>query len=273
MSMNTAGREPPLQLGRVLLTGASGRMGEVLRPALAAHARILRITSRRELSTEHSNEEFVRGDLADLDQALAILDGVDSVVHLAGIPDEAPFDQIVQGNIIATQNLYEAARRSGVKRVIFASTNHVVGYYPATAELTPDDPPRPDTFYGASKVFGEALARLYFDKWGIESVCLRIGSFRDRPKDVRQLSTWLSHRDGVGLVLAALRAERVGCAVLFGISDNTRKWWDMSPAETLLGYRVQDNAEVFAEEFGEATSEFDRQGGAFASPEYTGGLG
>jgi uronate dehydrogenase len=248
-------------------------MGKVIRPFLSDQARVLRISSRGDLPIENPNEEFVRADLVDFDQALVALDGVDSVVHLAGIPDEAPFAQLVQGNIVATQNLYEAARRAGVKRVVFASTNHVVGCYPTTAEITADDPPRPDTFYGVSKVFGEALARLYFDKWGIESVCLRIGSFRDKPKDVRQLSTWLSHRDGVELVLAALRAERVGYAVVFGISDNTRKWWDMRPAEELLGYRAQDDAEAFAGEFGESISEFNQQGGAFASPEYIGGLG
>jgi uronate dehydrogenase len=258
----------------VLLTGAHGRMGTVIRPALGQAARRVRLTGRQETPGDLApNEEYVAADLSDSAQAHEAVAGADAIVHLAGIPDEAPFEALLTHNIHATYNVYEAARVSKTRRVVFASTNHVVGFYPTDQRIGPLEPPRPDTLYGASKVFGEALARLYYDKWGVESVCLRIGSFRDRPSDRRQLSTWLSHRDGIELVLSALSAESVGCTVVFGVSANASSWWADGAAEPPLSFRALDDAQRFAGDLAGLPQPGPCQGGAFTAADYEGGLG
>jgi uronate dehydrogenase len=173
------------------------------------------------------------------------MEDVDAVIHLAAVASEAPFDEILSGNITTTYSLFEGARRAGVRRVVFASTNHVIGFYPRGETVGPDDPVRPDTFYGVSKAFGEALGRLYADKYGLEVVCLRIGSFAERPTTTRQLSIWLSPRDCVQLVRCSLDAPAVGFTLVYGVSANTRSWWEDDAAAS-LGYRPQDDAEQFA---------------------------
>jgi uronate dehydrogenase len=250
-------------------------MGRVIRPALAQVAETVRLTGRRE-SPEGllaAHEEYVGADLADPAAAGRAVAGVEAIVHLAGIPDEAPFDDLIEANVRATGNLYEAARQAGARRVIFASSNHAIGFYPVTQRIGPLDPPRPDTLYGVTKVFGEALARLYYDKWGIESVCLRIGSFRERPENRRQLSTWLSHRDGVALVLSALTATEVGYRVVFGASANSRSWWSDDSGEPPLAYQPLDDAESHVDELASDGDAGAYQGGPFVAPDYRGGLG
>jgi uronate dehydrogenase len=200
---------------------------------------------------------------------------VDMVIHLAAIADEASFDDILAGNLTTTYSVFEAARRAGVRRVVFASSNHVTGFYPRGEPVGPDDPVRPDGFYGVSKAFGEALGRLYAEKYGLQVVCLRIGTFAERPATPRQLSTWLSPRDCIQLVRCCLDAREVGFTVVYGVSANTRSWWK-DDAAVSLGYRPQDNAEEFAGQIEEPPSGApsrlaDRlQGGSFVESDPSG---
>jgi uronate dehydrogenase len=266
-------------LSPVLITGANGYMGRSLRAGLRDQVSTLRLMTKAPLTDLHPNEENVVADLRDREGVGRALEGVQAVVHLAGLPDEASFGDILDTNIVGAHNLYEAAREHGVKRVVFASSNHTIGFYPRTTQLRPEDPPRPDTYYGVSKVFGEALARLYWDKWGIESACLRIGSFRERPEDHRQLSTWLSHRDGIELVSRCLQAPEVGFATIFGVSANLRSWWDIGDDARRIGYQPQDDAERYAGSIpgpsstpGATDLAAQLQGGAYVASDYTGGL-
>jgi uronate dehydrogenase len=208
-------------------------------------------------------------DLRDLVTVERAFKGVEKVVHLAAVPTEAPFQDILDSNLRTTYNVYEAARSQGVRRVVFASSHHATGMYPRSRLIGPDDPVRPDSYYGVSKAFGEALGRLYAEKWDLEVACIRIGSFLERPLSVRNLSTWLSYRDGVALSQTCLDAP-LRFAIVYGISNNTRAWWDVSAARE-LGYHPQDNAEVFAGQVERDSSElFDAQGGIYADPEFRG---
>lgn len=262
---------------KVLMTGAGGRMAAVLRPALRARYGGLTLLSGGEIHDLDPAERLHVADLGDLGATVAAAHGADAIVHLGGIADEAPFDAVLHSNIIGTYNVFEAARRQGVSRVVFASSNHVTGCYPCDEEISVADPPRPDTYYGTSKVFGEALGRLYYDKWAIETVALRIGSFRAAPEDERQLSTWLSHRDGIALVTRALEARDIGYLTIYGVSANTRSWWRLGAEAGRLGWAPIDNAEQFAaqlgaEPAGTAGTDHDcRQGGVYADAGYQGG--
>lgn len=199
------------------------------------------------------------GDLTDLAFARRAVAGCDACVHLAAIPVEAPFDQILQTNIQGVWALFEAARLEGCERVVFASSNHATGFYPITRPVTPSEPVRPDTYYGVSKVFGEALGSLYHDKFGLRVACVRIGSALPRPLDERHLSTWISPADLVRLFTACLTSADLGFAVVYGVSRNTRGWWDLEPGSR-LGYEPQDNAESYADEV-EALTAYQFQGG------------
>jgi uronate dehydrogenase len=198
--------------------------------------------------------------------------GIDVVIHLAAIADEAPWDDILKSNIEGTYMVFEAARQAGVRRVVYASSHHVIGFYPAAERVGPAHPVRPDSYYGVSKVFGEGLARLYHDKWGLEVVCLRIGCFRPQPEDVRQLSAWLSHRDGVELVRRSVLAPEVGFTTVYGVSANTRGWWDNDEAAASIGYVPRDDAEAHAALFSPADPAPAVHGGRFADPSYRGGV-
>jgi uronate dehydrogenase len=261
---------------RVWMSGAAGRMGSVLRHGLRRPGRVFRLVDRIPVVDSAPGEEVVVGDLTSLDLAQATMDGVDVAVHVAGIPDEAPFDELVRQNITATQRVLEASRRAGVKRVVLASSNHVVGGHLRTEQLDIDAELRPDSLYGVSKATVEHLGRLYHDKWGLEVVCLRIGSFRERPQDMRQISTWLSHRDGVHLFDRAIDAPDVGFLVVYGVSANSRSWWRNGPAAERLGFHPADDAEDFVAEIDDVVDSLDvpsLQGGPFAHPEYVGGRG
>jgi uronate dehydrogenase len=258
----------------VLITGAAGNIGRTLRAGLQGRYALLRLVDVAPQQAAGAGEEVLTVDLNDRLATEAAMEGVDAVVHLAAIPHEAAFDDILTGNITTTYSVFEAARRTGVRRVVFASTNHVIGFYPRGHTVGPDDPVRPDTLYGVSKAFGEALGRLYADKYGVEVVCVRIGAFAERPTMWRQLSIWLSPRDCVQLVRCCLDADAVGFQIVYGVSANTRSWWK-DDAAARLGYQPQDNAEEFAAQIEEPPPEAasrlaDRlQGGSFVEQDAT----
>ncbi|MFH0245640.1 NAD-dependent epimerase/dehydratase family protein [Streptomyces sp. HK10] len=237
----------------VLLTGAAGGLGTLMRGLLPSYGYTLRLLDVAPVEplpgAGERAEETITADLADRTALREAVRGVDAVIHLAGISLEAPFEKIVRANIEGTYNLYEAVREEGVGRVVFASSNHAVGYTPRPREGDPlipvDTPRRPDTFYGLSKCFGEDLAQLYRDRHGIETVSVRIGSCFPEPTTVRMLSVWMSPADGARLLHAALTAEGVGHTVVHGSSANTRLWWDLTSARA-LGYEPQDDSEPYA---------------------------
>jgi len=229
---------------RLLLTGAAGGLGRELRPRLRRLARVLCLSDIVELAPAGEGEEAMTAALQDASAVDRIVAGSQAIVHLGGISTEGPFAPILEANIVGVWHLYEAARRHGVKRVVFASSNHVTGFYRQDEVIAPGDPMRPDGHYGLSKAFGENVARFYFDRYGIESVCLRIGSSFPEPKDRRMLATWLSYDDLERLVVASLTAPVVGCTVVYGASDNTTTWWD-NTAAAHLGFRPQDSSERF----------------------------
>ncbi len=229
---------------RLLLTGAAGGLGRELRPRLKAHCDVLRLSDLAHLGPAQAGEEVMPVALQDRAGVLSLLDGVDAVVHLGGISTEQPFDDILQANILGTYNLYEAARIHGTRRIVFASSNHVTGYYRQDEVVDPSMPVRPDSYYGVSKAFGENLARFYFDRYGIETVCVRIGSSFPEVKDRRMLATWMSYDDLERLVVACLSSPVVGYSVIYGMSDNHHVWWDNTSAQH-IGYRPQDSSEPF----------------------------
>jgi uronate dehydrogenase len=227
---------------RLLLTGAAGGLGRVLRPRLSAHAQTVRASDIAEMAPAQAGEEVVRCDLADKAGVDRLVRGCDAIVHLGGISVERPFEEILEANIRGTFHLYEGARRHGVRRVVFASSNHVMGFHRQSDTLDADAPRRPDGYYGLSKSFGEDLARFYFDRYGIESACLRIGSSFPEPKDRRMLSTWLSYDDLSELVRRCLFAPRIGHTVVYGVSANRDVWWDNAGAAH-LGFVARDSSE------------------------------
>jgi uronate dehydrogenase len=264
--MTTA--NPTQSFRRILLTGAAGGLGRVLRQSLLPHAQTLRLSDIQSLGAAQSGEECVPCDLADKAAMQALLAGVDAVVHMGGVSTEAAFEPVLEANIKGLFHLYEGARVHGVRRVVFASSNHAIGFHKQGEVIDSDCLKRPDSYYGLSKSYGEDLSRFYFDRYGIETVCLRIGSCFPEPIDRRMLITWLSYRDLAELVRCALFAPNVGHTIVYGVSNNRDKWWDNSKAAH-LGYVAQDNTEAFRAKL-EATpalSEADPakmyQGGAF----------
>lgn len=261
---------------QVLITGAAGGIGSVLRAGLTGSYSLLRLADIRPCGNIARGEEEVVTDLTGMDAALAVTRGVDCVVHLAGVPREAEWERILPNNFVATYNLFEAARRNGVKRVVFASSNHVTGFHRVGRPVDPAMPARPDSRYGVSKVFGEALGRLYADKHGLSVACLRIGSFRERPQNARELRTWISHRDTVQLVQRCIDAPSFHFVVVYGVSANTRNEW-RDDAARLIGYRPQDNAEAYAAELESRTEASgpasDFHGGQYCAQEFDGDPG
>ena len=204
----------------------------------------MRIADRVAFGLAGEQEEFVLADLADASAVMGMMQGVDAVVHLGGVSTEAAFEPILQGNILGVYNLYEAARKQGVKRIVFASSNHVTGFYRQSETINASHPPRPDSLYGVSKAFGEDLSRFYFDRYGIETACVRIGSSFPEPKDRRMLATWLSFDDLHRLITACLTTPVLGHSIIFGMSNNAVTWWDNSQANH-IGYKAQDSSDVF----------------------------
>lgn len=239
--------------GRLLLTGAAGEIGSVLRRALRGTAERLRWHDIRPVQDARPDEEVQGGDLRDPAAAAAAVEGVDCLLHFAGIPRETGGtpEEIVATNVVGTHGLFEAARRAGVRRIVFASSNHVIGFQPADRFVGTDDPVRPDGHYGLSKVFGEAMGRLLADKHGVEVACLRIGAFRVRPGNVRELGAWISHRDMAQLARRCVEAPPFGFVVIYGISANRRAMWGGDgAARAAVGYVPEDDAEAWAAEIG-----------------------
>ncbi|MGY1811909.1 NAD-dependent epimerase/dehydratase family protein [Blastococcus sp. SYSU D00820] len=263
--------------GPVLLTGAAGRIGTVLRAGLPERGWALRSLDIAAIEEPRPGEETVQADVTDLGALTAAAEGAAAVVHMAGISGESTWPAISHANIEGTYCALEAARRAGVRRVVLASSNHATGFTerPASGLLREADAgPRPDTYYGVAKVTLEALGSLYADRYGLDVVCLRIGSAFPEPTTVRMLATWLSPRDCVALVDAALRAPSPGFRVVWGVSANTRNWWDLTAARE-LGYDPADDAEAYAEAMVAAHGEADpddpvhrRVGGQYTLPEF-----
>jgi uronate dehydrogenase len=227
---------------RILLTGAAGGLGKVLRERLPAFAHQVRLSDICDMPATHAHEDAVICDLADKAAVDALVAGCDAIVHFGGVSTEQAFERLLGANICGVFHLYEAARRHGVKRVVFASSNHVIGFYPQTERLDAASPRRPDSYYGLSKAYGEDMATFYFDRYGIETVSIRIGSSFPAPQNPRMLDTWLSYDDLVQLVECSLYAPNVGHTIVYGVSTNRDTWWDNRLAAH-LGYQPKDTSE------------------------------
>jgi len=254
----------------VLITGAAGDVGTHLRRELAGRYHII-ASDLRALKEKFKGQSFKRADLSSMRDALRITKGVDAVVHLGGYSVEGPWEGILSANIVGCYNVFEAARRNGVKRILFPTSNHAVGFYAREQTIDHRVYPRPDSRYGVSKVFGEALGSLYADKYGMQVFCLRIGNVAPAPVDKRRLSIWLSPRDLAQLVTIGIEHPDIRFEIVYGVSNNTRGWYDNSNAFR-LGYEPRDDSEAFArdvlarEKPGDPTAEL-YQGGAFVVAE------
>jgi uronate dehydrogenase len=259
---------------KIALSGAGGQLGSVVRAAMIARGTPLRSAAgSKALTPLVEGEDVMHGDLRDPAVVDRLLEGVDVLIHFAGTSVERPLPEIIENNLRGLVEVYEGARRQGVKRIVFASSNHAIGMYPVTEKLSLDCELRPDGFYGLSKVWGEALARMYWDKHGIESVCVRIGSCLERPTEPRHLSTWFGHRDLMHFLDRCVEAEDVGFLTIWGVSANTRSWWDNSGAAR-FGYQPTQNSEDYAAEILARPNPLDAfgqrfQGGAFVGIDYS----
>lgn len=231
-----------LKQQRILVTGAAGSMGGFVRDILRGQVAVLRLSDIAPMNAQ-PGEELWPADLADADALQRAMEGIDAVIHLAASLNVDDWQQTLDVNIAGTYNLYDAARRAGVRRVIYASSHHAVGMYPVEQRIGLDVRLRPDSLYGLSKCFGENLAQYHWDKSGLESVCWRIGSARvaPSPKEPREFTTWMSLPDLERLLVASLTARDVGCSLVYGVSKNGEVWWDNAEAAH-LGFSPQDRA-------------------------------
>jgi uronate dehydrogenase len=259
---------------KVALTGAAGRLGRALRPVLIKAGHELRSTDLGDPPELLRGETWHRGDLREPAVVDALLQDIEVVVHLAATSNEQAFALVLENNHRALFELYEGARRCKVRRIVQASSNHAFGMHLVTRKLRLNDAYRPDGFYGLSKVWGEALARMYWEKHGIEGVALRIGTFMGcPPRSPRELATWLGGEDLARLVTLAVEAEGVGFAPVWGVSNNTRAWVDLSEGNA-LGYEPTQDAERYSADVlskpGPVDAIADRyQGGRFVTQDYT----
>lgn len=258
---------------KILITGAAGDVGTRLRKLLKG-VYSLRVSDIRKPADLGADDEFVAADLGDYEQTKQITAGIDGIVHLGGYSVEGPWETIHKSNIVGCYNLFEAAYRSGVKRIVFASSNHAVGFYLRDRKIGVDVTVRPDSRYGVSKAFGEAVGALYADKHGLRVTCIRIGNVGDKPLDKRRLSIWVKPEDLVQLIRIGLEHPDIRFEIFYGASDNAAGWWDNSNARR-YGYRPQFRSEDFRDEAMAAQAKLpadpvgDRfQGGPFCSDEY-----
>ena len=212
-------------LERLLVTGAAGGVANLLRPRLVGVSKKFRLTDIRHFVSASDLDETMIGDLADSAFVDQLVQGCDGILHLGGVSTEQSFDEILPANIVGVYNIYRAAAKYDRPRVIFASSNHVTGAYRTQEIITPNDPFLPDSFYGASKVFGEAVAKLFFVKEGVESAIVRIGSCFEQPSDLRMMSTWFSPDDFAALIKSCFKVETLDCPTIFGVSNNARSFW------------------------------------------------
>ncbi|MFB9948363.1 NAD-dependent epimerase/dehydratase family protein [Rhizobium puerariae] len=261
---------------RLLITGAAGNMGTALRQRLGHLAEIVRISDIAGMGETAAREEPWPCDLADTDGVMRMVEGCDGIIHLGGVPSENTFARILESNIKGLHNLYEAARSHGKPRILFASTNHTIGFYRQDQFIGVGDPVKPDGLYGVSKCFGEGLARMYFHKFGQETAIVRVGACWPKPTTVRMLSIWLSFDDMASLAERVFKAPYLGCPTIWGVSDNQPKWWDNS-ASAYLGWAPKDSAEIYRAELerdpgipARDSSQAQWQGGGFVDdPIYT----
>jgi uronate dehydrogenase len=247
------------------ITGAAGRIGSTLRAGLAGSVARLVLIDHREVTDAAPHESAIVADLADPASLRAALGGVDGVIHLAAVPDEADFHDLVEANVVGSFHLLEAARQAGVTRIVYASTGRTIGMYDVHETVTPSMRPRPDGLYAAIKVAGEALCSVYVDKFGFTATCLRIGAFKPAPEDARDLSVWLSPADAVRAALAAMRRDDGGFEVLLTYSANTDSWVDLGPGRA-LGFDPLDDARALLSGDPVTTGP---QAGHMADPEFT----
>lgn len=257
----------------VLLTGASGNLGRMLARALAAQGWRLRLTDIAPFPDEIPHgATFTRADLADGVAILRLAEGCGAIVHFGGVSTEHPFEDVLNPNIRGLYHVYEAARRERA-RVVFASSNHVVGFHERSTVLDSDCDVRADGYYGLSKAYGELMGRLYWDKHGVETVSLRIGSCTPKPIDARMLATWFSYGDLARAVEASLRAETVDVSVIWGASSNRRMTWWRGDDRARIGWAPQDSADEWTAELESKTSgnpvSEQHQGGAYCALEYS----
>lgn len=257
----------------ILITGAAGDVGTHLRRELGAgrspryHIRASDLRPLKKIG----RETFMRADISKMADALRITKGVDAIVHLGGYSVEGPWEGILSANIVGCYNVFEAARRNGVKRIVFPTSNHAVGFYRRSTTIDHRVYPKPDSRYGVSKVFGEALGSLYADKYGMEFLMIRVGNVNPAPIDKRRLSIWVSPRDLAQLVTIGIEHPEIRFEIVYGISGNTRAWYDNANAFR-LGYKPKDNAEAWAvevlakEKKGDPVAE-KYQGGVFCAVE------
>lgn len=228
-----------------LLTGAAGILGRWLRPRLIEKYGALRSSDVVDFAPTLPGEEIIIADLAEFDAVERLVKGAGRIIHFGGISYETSFDRILQANIAGTYNVFEAARLHGAGPIVYSSSNHAIGFYTRDDRLDAKVPQRPDSLYGVSKAFGEDLASFFADKYGMDIACLRIGTARPDPIDPRHLSTWQSYEDLLRMIEACFEAPKLGCTILYGVSNNDRSWWSnrLSPH---VDYRPEDNAETFA---------------------------
>lgn len=233
---------------KIVLTGAAGRLGSYLREPLAKMASkgLVSTDIKDDIGALYDGETYIQGDLASMDDMMKVIEGADMVVHFGAFVDEGPFEQLLGPNFLGSYNIWEAAYKHGVKRVVYASSIHAVGMYPKNEFIGTDVPHRPDTFYGLAKCFTEDLGRMYWEKRGLESVHLRILSCA-QVNNARALGSWLSYDDLIQLVKRSIDTPVTGFSVIYGVSNNDRAPVDNSNA-SFLGYRPKDNAEQFADE-------------------------
>lgn len=260
---------------RVLMTGAAGGIGSMIRHELRAIYPGLVLSDVRTPPDLTPEETFVAADLTEPAQVEAALEGIDAVAHFGGFSVEGPWDTILNANIIGCYNLFEAARKKGVKRVVFASSNHAMGFYPRHQPVGTAAVPRPDSRYGVSKVFGEAVGALYADKHGLGVLSLRIGNVATKPVDRRRLAIWLHPQDLIQLIRIGFEHPGLVYEVVYGASFNERSWWDNTRAFE-LGYRPKHRAENFAAEALAAQAKLPPdpvgdyfQGGTFCTEEFS----
>lgn len=234
---------------KILITGAAGLIGKVLRKALKGQYELIRCLDIAIQEPAGVGEEVIQCDLRDVDALEKAMQGIDCIIHLGGVSVEDSWEKILPANIEGCYNAFNCAHLAGVKRMIFASSNHAVGFHRRERFIDTKVEHRPDGRYGVSKVFGEALGRLYADKYAMQVVCLRIGSFRpdNKPADVRQLNTWISHNDMIRLTKACIEHPGFHFEIIYGVSKNLRNRWDNTPVKH-LGYEPVDDAEIYRDE-------------------------
>ncbi len=262
---------PDSRMNRLLITGAAGGLGHAMRSRLTHLAKTIRLSDVADMGEAAAHEEIMPCDLSDKAAVEALVEGCDGIVHFGGRSIEDKWEVIRDANIEGVFNLYEAARKQGKPRIVFASSNHAVGFYRQDQVIDNTVYPQPDGLYGVSKVFGEMMASTYWNKFGVETAVVRIGSSFDAPKSHRMLSSWMSFSDFAGLIERVFDVPHLGCPVIYGVSDNDTVWWDNRQV-AWLGWRPEDNSEAFRPKLDAELAKFPAdapdvvyQGGAFTA--------